>query len=83
MSFCPKFSELKKLNDAQLRERYDALAVNTVVGTSFYREEIARRDRENDAREMRYLTKLITWMTFIVTVATVFNVVVVIFRTMP
>jgi len=37
------YSELRKLSQEELIERYDARAGETILGLGFYREEIARQ----------------------------------------
>ncbi|MCQ4260015.1 hypothetical protein [Stutzerimonas stutzeri] len=57
MGYIPKYKELDALTDNELIARYDAAAANTVVGTSFYREEIARRQMAKESTRMLQLTK--------------------------
>lgn len=66
----PKYGELKKLTDEELITAYDDEAERTVVGTGFYLDELARRTQERLASQMRN-------MTIVITVLTLFNVILV------
>jgi hypothetical protein len=75
-------AELRKLSDGELIERHDAHAQRTDVGTNHYLQELYRRDQDRVAKEMLTYTRRITgltwWimaMTVLVTVATVSNLV--------
>ena len=63
MGKIPKHIELNALSDAELIARYDALADNTVVGTAFYREEIARRQMARESARMLELTRNMRTLT--------------------
>jgi hypothetical protein len=64
-------SQLRGLSDEQLIEEHDRTATNTVVGISYYLDEIQRREVDRQQRQMLRLT-------WVVTVLTVVNVVAVI-----
>lgn len=66
----PKFSELEKLTDQQLREQYDKLAQHTVVGTGFIIEEIRSRSANRIAESVERLTRWIFWLTILMGLAT-------------
>lgn len=66
----PKFSELEKLTDQQLREQYDKLAQHTVVGTGFIIEEIRSRSANRIAESVEWLTRWIFWLTILMGLAT-------------
>jgi len=73
----PEHEELERLSDEELIGRYNAHATHTVVGTGFYREELARRKQERQNERVLALTKTIRNLTVIITVLTIFNVVMV------
>lgn len=64
-------AELRELSDEQLIEEHDLAATHTVVGISYYLDEIERRQVDRQQRQMLRLT-------WVVTVLTVINVVAVI-----
>jgi len=72
------YAELRKLSRADLEARYDAAAENTVVGLGFLREEIARRELEDQNAKMLKWTQEIRNLTRVITVLTVFNVLLVV-----
>ncbi|KQY78657.1 hypothetical protein ASD52_02080 [Ensifer sp. Root142] len=70
----------KKPKDTLVRE-YDGIAQSTQLGLNFYRDEIARRDAEEQSqlilsftKQMRDMTIAITVMTGVVVVLTIVNV---------
>lgn len=76
----PKLDELRKLSAQDVIERYDSLAPNTRVGTDFWIAELNRRYLERKTNTMVTLTKWIMGFTAIVTIATLVNVAVIVFR---
>jgi hypothetical protein len=74
MAISPKYAELRKLSDDELVTRFDAAATNTVVGTSFFLEELARRSQRRQSDEMLAFTKQVRNMTVIITILTAVNV---------
>ena len=70
------FAELRKLTDDELIKRYDEQAKKTSVGTNYYRDELNRRSQDRQTKAMIKLTKWIGFMTAVVTVATVVNVII-------
>jgi hypothetical protein len=71
MSHAKTISELQSLSDEKLVEQHDALAANTVVGISYYLEELARRRGDKQARLMIRLTWIIAILTAINVVAVI------------
>jgi hypothetical protein len=78
------YETLSKFSIEQLKAKYDSLAESTLPGLSFYREEIARReaDAQNQimlafTKQVRDMTRWITWMTAAVLLLTFVNVVLV------
>ena len=67
-------AELRALSDDEVVERYDKQARTTVVGLNFWMEELNRRYQQRQTDSMLRLTKWITLMTVIVTIATLVNV---------
>jgi hypothetical protein len=76
MSLAPKHNELDELADEELVARYNALAASTVVGTQFYRDEIARRQTAKESARMLSLTETMSRLTWVMLVLTVINVIV-------
>lgn len=66
MGYIPKHAQIEALSDEELIARYDAAAANTVVGTGFYREEIARRRMARESARMLELTKTIRTLTWVI-----------------
>ena len=72
------YKTLQTLSRDALIAEYDRLSSSTVLGLGFYRDEIFRRDFEEQNRQLlgmtahiRWLTALVAVLTFAVTVATV------------
>ena len=74
MSMSLTYKELHQLDDDELIRRHDAESVHTVIGTSYYLEELARRDAQRINGSMLKCTKWITGMTMVMLVAAVFNI---------
>ena len=55
----PKFEQL---TDAQVRELYDNLSEGTVVGLSFYLDELRRRDYERTMKATNDLARRTFWL---------------------
>lgn len=72
MPMARSIHEVRGLSDEDLIREHDEAAKSTVVGTSFYVEEVARR--ETARRERRML--LLTWAIFALTAVNVVAVVV-------
>ena len=67
--------ELRSLSDDEIVKRYDEQAKTTAVGTGYFEDELNRRFQERQTNAMLRLTKWIGCMTFVVTVATLVNVI--------
>ena len=65
--------ELQDLSVEQLISYHDELSITTKLGPEYYREEIRYRHQLEVARQMRWLTIVITVLTLVVTGATVYN----------
>ena len=59
----PKYDQVVRMSDDELREQYDNAAHNTVVGTSFWREELAFRIQMRAANEAHGLNQRIADLT--------------------
>jgi hypothetical protein len=80
VSYIPKYKELEALTDDELIARYDAVAVNTVVGTGFYREELVRRQMAKESTKMLKLTQTMSNLTWVILGLTAVNAVLVAFQ---
>ena len=61
--------DLQAKSDHEVEALYDAAMANTVVGVSFYRDELVRREAVRGTRELIRLTQEIRWLTVAVGVA--------------
>lgn len=75
------YDTLKSTSKDALVARYNEIAKSTALGLQFYREELARReaDEQNQrmlefTRQMRNMTIAITVMTFVVLLLTIANI---------
>ena len=64
-------SALKKLSMDELIKEHDASAVHTMVGVSYYLDEIRYREQSEFADKMEALTMQMKLFTIVATVATV------------
>jgi hypothetical protein len=64
-------AELRELSDEQLIEEHDLAATNTIVGISYYLDEIERRQVDRQQRQMLRLTWVVTLLTVVNVVAVV------------
>ena len=67
--------QLRALSDEELIKRHDLHAPSVQVATVHYLEELHRRDQRRVCEAMLKLTRWITAMTAVITVATIINVV--------
>ena len=77
MGYIPKHAELQSLSDDDLIARYDAAASNTVVGTGFYRDELARRQMARESARMLELTQTMRTLTWVILALTAVNAILV------
>lgn len=63
MGMAPKHEQIASLSDDELIARYNSLAESTVVGTAFYREELARRHLARESARMLSLTNTMKNLT--------------------
>src|SRR5690606_38007461 len=69
----PKHEQLAAMSDEDLIARYNGQAENTVVGTAFYREELARRQMSRGSARMLSLTKTMARLTWVILALTAVN----------
>jgi hypothetical protein len=74
MSLAPDHAQLEALSDEELVTGYNAAAASTVVGTGFYREEIARRQMARESARMLALTRTMARLTWAILALTIVNV---------
>lgn len=70
-------AQLRQASDDELISRHDALAESTVVGVSYYLEELARRDAARTTANMLAMTWSIRALTWMIAVLTFVNVILV------
>jgi hypothetical protein len=75
-------AQLRELSDGDLIQQHDVLAKNTAVGIAHYLAELSRRDQQKTSdemleytRAMDRMTKRITLLAVITTVATLITTV--------
>ncbi len=69
------YEELRKFTKEQLIQEYDKLAKSTQIGLSFLREEITRRDAEEQIVQMIRMTTVITVFTIINVIAVIISLI--------
>ena len=67
------YEQLRKMTVEELVKDYDLIAQQTRLGLSFYRNEIARRDGEEQTRQMIDMTRQIRTLTLWIAGLTVVN----------
>jgi len=70
----PTIEQLRAMTTEQLMNEHDSHAQSTVVGISYYLDEIARRQQASQTEAMLSYTKQVRTMTGIITIATIINV---------
>ncbi len=70
------YRELRELSDDKVVDMYDAEAERVGISLNFLRGELLRREQANQSATIAKLTWWITFMTVVVTVATVVNVII-------
>jgi len=76
MAMSVSVRQLREMSDDELMQLHDGEMINTVVGTAHYLGELRHREIARQTNAMLQLTKVIAWLTGVVTVATVVNVIV-------
>jgi hypothetical protein len=64
-------ARIRELSDSDLIAEHDRLAQSTVVGVDYYLNELARRDQARQTALLLRYTRILLWLTVIVTLATV------------
>lgn len=72
------YEDLRKLSKEELIREYDRVAPSTQVGLAFLRDELSRRDFEELNHEISRMTRRIQYMTAVVLLLTLVNVVAVV-----
>jgi len=80
MGMAPKHDHLAAMSDDELIARYNGQAEHTVVGTAFYREELARRQMARESSRMFTLTHTMARLTWAILALTVINAGIVLFQ---
>jgi hypothetical protein len=70
-----ELSRIRSLSDEEVAHYYDKVAVNTGESLNFWRNEVVRRDQERYAHSMQRATERIKWMTLVMAIATVLNLI--------
>ncbi|MGE3062973.1 MAG: hypothetical protein AB7T10_05000 [bacterium] len=68
------YADLRKMTKDELVKNHDIVSQKTMVGISYWLNEIERRDREDHEKIMFDYTKQIKTMTLIMTIATILNI---------
>ena len=68
------WAALQRLSDDGLVAEHDELAKETQIGTAYYLDELRYRRQERVASRVEKATRVILWLTVVVTVATIVNV---------
>lgn len=68
------YRELRGTGKDKLIEEHDEHAKQAQPSVSYYLEEIYRRDQEESTNSMLCFTKRIYWLTVIITIATIINI---------
>ena len=71
------YRQLREMNLDELIELYDKIAGTTQIGLNFIRAEISRRETEKQSQRMLQMTSQMRKLTVVITILTVFNVVLV------
>jgi len=74
MPNAPSYAELRKMPMDELVQRYDQHTENRSLGIGFYREEIARREMQEETTAIRQMTRQMRNMTIVITVLTAMNI---------
>ena len=68
--------ELADLSEERLIDLHDRTAKDTGIGLGYYRDELRYRRQARVSAEVERFTRWIFWLTLVVTVATIVNVVI-------
>lgn len=73
------YQELRRLSKDEVIREYNRIAPHTEPALALIREEIARRDFEEQNQHIESMSRQIRNMTVVITVLTVINVIAVVF----
>lgn len=79
MGMAPTHEQIAAMSDDELVDCYNELAKTTVVGTSYYREEISHRHLARENARMFSLTRTMARLTWVILVLTAANAALVLF----
>lgn len=65
------FKQLRQMSREEIERKYDRVAQTTGGSLNFYRDELLRRDLEEDNAQMLRFTRQVRDMTIAITVLTV------------
>ena len=68
--------EITRMSNEDFMAIYDKLAQGAYVSGEFYHDEYVRRNQDKQTKTMIRFTKYIAWMTYMITIATIVNVVI-------
>jgi hypothetical protein len=69
------YQDLRKLSKEEVIELYNRTAPNVQLGLAFFRDELAHREVDEQNQRLIKMTRGIWVMTFVITLATILNVV--------
>ena len=72
----PDLKKLKSMSDEEVVSTYNRLSKSTQVGTNFFMEEIRYREASKLNTQIVSMTRWITVLTVVITIATIVNVIV-------
>lgn len=67
-------NQLRSMTDEELIIEHDKTSKGTLMGVSYYLEELSRRTNERLSTSMLNYTKAITILTIVITIATFINI---------
>ena len=68
-------AELKKLSDEQLALAHDNAANSTMVGVTYYLDELRSREQDRLTKSMEKLSRRTLWLSFFVAIVAIVSVV--------
>jgi len=69
-----KIEDLRNMSEAELIRGHDAMMKDRAPHYNIFLDELARREAMRQGERMEALTKSINWLTWVITVATIFGV---------
>ncbi len=68
--------EMMEMSDEKLNAEYEKVTAGNAPGLEFYHDEYVRRKQDKQTQTLIRFTKYITWLTYVVTVTTIVNLIV-------